>query len=100
MFHPLRTDRHTSEHANSGIVESPLKLESGSGPGGQAGSVIGLHYFERRTKAKELHSGPFLACPKMYDLYAICVAGLNRLIPRQLSESRLVYGQAIGGQVQ
>src|SRR5580700_2744375 len=29
----------------------------------------------------------------MYDLYAVCVAGLNRLIPRHLSEPRLVYGQ-------
>jgi hypothetical protein len=44
--------------------------------------------------AEQLHSGPFLACPKVYDLYAVCVAGLNRLIPRHLSESRVVYGQA------
>jgi hypothetical protein len=33
----------------------------------------------------------------MYDLYAVCVAGLNRLIPRHLSESRVVYGQAGNG---
>jgi hypothetical protein len=44
--------------------------------------------------AKELHSGPFLACPRMYDLYAVCVAVVNRLIPRHFSESRVVYGQA------
>jgi hypothetical protein len=35
--------------------------------------------------------------PKTYDLYAVCVSGLNRLIPRHLSESRVVYGQAVNG---
>src|SRR5580698_4065435 len=43
--------------------------------------------------SKELHSGLFLACRKTYDLYAVCFAGLNRLNPRHLSESRVVYGQ-------
>jgi hypothetical protein len=32
--------------------------------------------------------------PKSYDLYAVCVARLNCLIPLHLSESRVVYGQA------
>jgi hypothetical protein len=39
-------------------------------------------------------AGLFAASPKTYDLYAVCVAGLNRLNPRRLSESRVVYGQA------
>jgi hypothetical protein len=34
--------------------------------------------------------------PKTYVLYAVCVAGLSRLIPRHLSESRVVYRQARG----
>jgi hypothetical protein len=35
----------------------------------------------------------FAASPKTYDSYAVCVSVLNRLIPRDLSESRVVYGQ-------
>jgi len=57
----------------------------------------GLQYFVLFNRTIELHSGLFLGCPKTYDLYAVCVSGLNRLIPRHLSESRVVYGQAVNG---
>jgi hypothetical protein len=44
------------------------------------------------TPVRESSSHGF--CPKTYDLHAVCVVGLKRLITRHLSESRLVYGQA------
>jgi hypothetical protein len=48
----------------------------------------------RDARIKVPLAGLFAARPKTYDLYAVCVAGLNRLIPLSLSEFRVVYGQA------
>jgi hypothetical protein len=41
----------------------------------------------RDARIKVPLAGLFAARPKTYDLYAVCVGGLNRVIPRHLSES-------------
>jgi hypothetical protein len=69
--------------SNDEMAHSDSELTLGGTPG------VFDHQIVRRGETSE----PCYARPKSYDLYAVCVAGLNRLIPRHLSESRVVYGQ-------
>jgi hypothetical protein len=49
-----------------------------------------------RTLTKEQYSGPFLACPKVYEISFADFSNRNCLISVPLLDQRVVYGQRLG----